>query len=700
VLVWPRLNDDEPASLSAASVGFVVVGVAKRLCFLILVLASDCLLQLRTMANKVMTSINIAPPTGPAIGDATYSSDGVIPALTFQVQVRARRRQLPAFVQWRLLLAWILMVLMPWTLQTRTFIQLALPHDMPAELVMASFSVGGTQEDQDLETRCPINGLWISGVWWNISPTHYVSSKDRNASDDGANVEEDEDGEARICHFVVPQYNTHGAYHIGTSASDVGDSSSITAAETGLFGSSVTVPSDCRNTSRSLPLLSYYFYHGSIGYYSFFEHGDGVFCASDLTGYVSAPHSLGSADFNGNALALDNNGGGVGESRSYMHRWSRWYVTVSLVLLTFRALVVHRSFLLSMHYGARCKRLGEPLDLRSALIFVNESARLAAHGASNKQRICLIYFLIEGLMGDLFMLVTKDGTSARTQYVSLGYNLASALSLLFEMIESTGWIGERTRCVVRRLFFNVETGLMGELLCAAVLHHYLTQLNRSPVLRLSVKRAKAASFYISSLLGHGAIVVGLVSSILIVRALGALVVAQLSLGSVKALSAPNCVDRALRGRMKHMMLRGYKWRDQNRRHLVYTREALKAFGLLQVRGYQLGEEVDTSTISTSVCDGEEDGIEGPSARTTLGATLFLVQHHAAWFASRRYVRLEAVGRITGEHIEPCSVFTCIGSAAFCDRILGASTFEVDTTVSQRLFTTLPPPAFETPAEVR
>lgn len=628
------------------------------------------------MANKVMTSINIAPPTGPAICDTSHSSDDVTPALPFQVQVRARRRRLPAFVQWRLLVAWSLMALMPWTLQARTFIQLALPHDMPAELVMASSSSGGRQDDHDLETRCPINGLWISGVWWNISPTHYIHRDDRNASGDDSN--EDEDDKARICHFVVQQYNTHGAYRIGTLASDTGDSSSIiTAAGTGLFGSSVTVPSECRNTSKSLPPLSYYFYHGSIGYYSFFEHGDGTFCASDSTGYVSAPHSLGSADFNGNALALDNNGGGVGESSSYTRRWSRWYVTVGLVLLGFRALVVRRSFLLSMHYGARCKRLGELLDLRSAFIFVNESARLAAHGASNKQRICLVYFLIEGLMGDLFMLVTKDGTNARTQYISLGYNLASTLSLLFEMVESTGWIGERTRCVVRRLFFNVETGLMGELLCASVLHHYLTSLNRSPVLRLSVKRAKAASFYISSLVGHGAIVVGLVSSILVVRALGALVVAQLSLGSVRALSAPNCVDRALRGRMKHMMLRGYEWRDQSRRHLVYTREALKAFGLLQVRGYQMGDEADTSTIATSVCDGEDGAVEGPIAQTTPGATLFLVQHHAAWFASRHYVRLEAVGRITDEHIEPCSVFTCVGSAMFCDRMLGACVSAAD-----------------------
>lgn len=450
--------------------------------------------------------------------------------------------------------------------------------------------------------------------------------------------------------------------------------------QSSLFGSSIAIPDECQNSSRPLPSMSYYFYHGSIGYYSFFEHGDGAFCSADAAGYVPVPHALGSADLNGNALARDNCGIKSDTSSATSCRWSRWYVTVGLLLLSYRVLVLRRSFLLCLHFGARCKRLHEPLTLRSAFVFVNESARLAAHGASNKQRTCLLYLLIEGLMGDLFMLVARDGSNARTQYVPLGYNLASALSLLFEMFEATRWIGERTRCLVRRLFFNVETGPMGELLCAAVLHHYLTSLNRSPALRLSVDRAQAVSFYVSSLFGHGMIVLGLASSILVVRALGALFITQFSLGSIRALRAPNCVDQALRGRVKHIMLRGYEWRDQSRRHLVYTRETLKAFGLLLMRGYQLDDDASARERQATTC------LPLAEETTTILVVLAVEQRLAqrcSWYNTMQRglrhgtIRLKAVGRITGEHVKPCNVFACVGSATFCDRMLGASTSEAD-----------------------
>lgn len=470
----------------------------------------------------------------------------------------------------------------------------------------------------------------------------------------------------------MQQYNIHGAYRLqsqGTSHSASRSNTSSTASEA--FESGVSLPHACQGTNTTPPSISYYFYHGNVGYYAFYEQGDGVFCSSDSTTYAVV-HSLGSADLNGNTLARDNRGSA--SSSSGQRRWSIWFNVVGTLWVPYRGVVVRRSLQLCMNYGARCQRHHEQLSLRNALVFVHESARLAAHGASNLQRAGLLYILIEGLMGDLFLLIAKDGAGARVQYVSLCYNLVSILSLLFGMLEATRWIGERSRCLVRRLFFNVETGLLGEILCAGVMHLYLTSLNRSPTLRSSLTPARVASFYVWSLVGHGTIVLGLVGFILSVRAVGALLIARFQFGGLAVLTAPNCVDLALRGRVKSSMLRGFEWRDRGWQ-LFYTREALKAYGVLQVRHRTQGVEDDCSKAKSSSSRISVQSNDADTGGGDAGAEKLLLVHHSVpWFQSRRGVQLVAAGHISGNHVEPCVPIACWGKAVFCDRMLGGASY--------------------------
>jgi hypothetical protein len=559
-----------------------------------------------------------------------------------QVRVRARRRALEQ-ARWHLLLAWACAVLAPWILQGRSFVKLALPHSIPANLVISSPELAA--RTQDIDAHCPVRGLNIAHAWWNVWPTQYSV------------VDDDQGDIGYICHFVVQQYNIHGAYRIGASVS-----SNATSSASKVFPTGDLPPNVCQETSETPPSISYYFYHGSFGYYAFFEQGNGVFCSSDSTAHVVAL-SLGSTDLNGNALAHDNCEGTSSDSGQW--RWSTWFTTIGTFWALYRGVVVHRSLQLCMSYGARCERLNEHLPLRSAFVFVHESAALAAHGASNLQRACLLYMLFEGLMCDLFLLIAKDGAGAHAQYVSLGYNLASILSLLFAMLEATRWIGER-RCLVRRLFFNVETGLIGEVLCAGLMHVYLTSLNRSPGFRSSIKPAEVASFYVWSLVGHGAIVLGLASFILSVRAAGALITVTIRFHTLAVLTAPNCVDVALRGRAKSAMLRGMVWHEHGLR-LFYTKEALKAYGVLQIRHPTEDVAIRHAAVNRSSrvsCHRSDGEITGPAFEK-----LMIVHHNIPWF-SRRGVQLIAVGHIIGNHVVSCSPVPCSGTAVFCDHMLG------------------------------
>ncbi|RLN87317.1 hypothetical protein BBJ28_00016387 [Nothophytophthora sp. Chile5] len=212
--------------------------------------------------------------------------------------------------------------------------------------------------------------------------------------------------------------------------------------------------------------FEHYFYHGSIGYYSLYGEVKGTYCIGDKTARLAK----------------------------------------------------------------RCDNMGTVIRLDHAMVYVQESMRLSAHGARNYHRVALVYLLVEGLMSDLFLLTTQEGIMGRVQCISLGYNLAGIMSMLFEMIEVMNWMRESTRYVLKRLLFNYETVLVGELICAGAMQYYVSSLNHSS-LKDTRPEAEAVSYYVMSLVGHAVI------------------------------------------------LGGYSW-DNGR--LYYTVEALKAFGIMKM----------------------------------------------------------------------------------------------------------------------
>lgn len=115
----------------------------------------------------------------------------------------------------------------------------------------------------------------------------------------------------------------------------------------------------------------------------------------------------------------------------------------------------------------------EGLRLNDAVVYAQESMRLSAYDARNYHRVphgvALLYLLVEGLMGDLFLLIAQEGIIGRLQYISLGYNLSGVMSMLYEMIETMHWLGEKMRSLIKRLLFNYETMLLGECICAAAM---------------------------------------------------------------------------------------------------------------------------------------------------------------------------------------------------------------------------------------
>ncbi|ETI40728.1 hypothetical protein F443_13962 [Phytophthora nicotianae P1569] len=217
---------------------------------------------------------------------------------------------------------------------------------------------------------------------------------------------------------------------------------------------------------------------------------------------------LGTYDINGVALATDPG--------SDMYRWSFYYSIVGAIWIVFRGLIIRRSYISCKRYGDKCDRMEVKLGRKSATIFVHESLRLSAHGASNYHRVLLLYFLLEGLMSDLFLLAATDGSFTWIQYVSLGYNLSGILLLLFEFVENTGCISENHRLFIKRLIFSYESSLLGELLSALGQSYVLTSLNQSDLQRTG-SIARAVSYYAWGLVGHGAIVSTLVGFLMCVR---------------------------------------------------------------------------------------------------------------------------------------------------------------------------------------
>ncbi|KAG3199822.1 hypothetical protein PC128_g5000 [Phytophthora cactorum] len=163
--------------------------------------------------------------------------------------------------QRKLLLVWLLAGVAPFVLQMRSFLKFVTPHKLTKSLIVPS---GSPEETRNLVEICPVRALILSGVWWNVEPTHYYLV-----------------GSKRICHFVAPQYNTHGNYLIGATKVEPYD----------------TTPTNCADDSYA---FDQYFYHGSIGYYSFYEEQTGTYCAKDNTVYIFG-NGLGSFDINGSS---------------------------------------------------------------------------------------------------------------------------------------------------------------------------------------------------------------------------------------------------------------------------------------------------------------------------------------------------------------------------------------------------------------
>ncbi|ETK80814.1 hypothetical protein L915_13596 [Phytophthora nicotianae] len=490
--------------------------------------------------------------------------------------------------QRKLLLVWLLAGIAPFVLQMRSYLKFVTPHKITQTLIVPS---GIPEETTNLEELCPVRALFLSGVWWNVEPTHYYIVRGN-----------------RICHFVAPQYNTHGNYLIGPTKVDPYD----------------TTPSNCADDSYA---FDQYFYHGSFGYYSFYEEQTGTYCAKDNIVYIYG-HGLGSFDINGSFLAKDRGNSG--------YRHSFYYGLVGSIWVTYRALVLRRSFISCKRYGRRCDEAGENLNRKEAVIFVQENLRLSAHGATIYHRFALVYLLVEGIMTDLFLLIANEGILAKIQYVSLGYNLSGFLLLIYEIVEASNCLREKYRLFFKRLWFSYETAFLGELLSAALQEQMITALNQANIFDKSKSTALAVSYYFWSLVGHGVFVLALTSFVLSVRTLWAIGYAwSRHQHHVRAIfTEPCCVDSVLKLRNKMTSLGGYRY-DNGK--LYYGASALKAFGLLQLE--------------------EKDGIE------------YLVLQKQYWLGTKRG-NLFVIGTISGQGVEPCEERPCTSEVAFFNRRLG------------------------------
>ncbi|KAK1939894.1 hypothetical protein P3T76_008217 [Phytophthora citrophthora] len=312
--------------------------------------------------------------------------------------------------------------------------------------------------------------------------------------------------------------------------------------------------------------MEQYFYHGSIGYYSFYEEQGGTYCSRDNTSYIRG-EGLGSVDINGAALAEDTGFDG--------YRFSYWLAIGGGIWLGFRALVLRRCYVTVKRYGQACHESGEMLNRKEAVVFVQENLRLVAHGATNYHRIVVLYLLIEGFMSDVFLLVASDGLSAKLQYASMGYNLSALVLLVFEIFEKMNCLSEKWRMFWKRLLFSYETAFLGEIVSAAVQQELLTMLNRTN-LKESRPTALAVSYYLWSLVGHGIFVVNVIGFLIGVRILSAVVYVSWKHGSLWVFFAPCSIDTTLKLRNKMTLLGGYRWKNHK---LLYTKSALKSFGL-------------------------------------------------------------------------------------------------------------------------
>ncbi|KAG3199840.1 hypothetical protein PC128_g4998 [Phytophthora cactorum] len=492
-----------------------------------------------------------------------------------------------------LLLAWVVAGVIPFILQLRSYLKFASPHKITQNLVVP---YGLEKETESLGDVCPVEGMLLAGSWFNIEPTHYFTTD-----------------QGRLCHFVIPQYNVHGTFLIGNKSIEP----------------YYTTPTSCMNSSLE---YSQYFYHGSIGYYSFYEEQTGSYCQNDHTAYIVG-QGLGTCDINGSLLAEDR-------GRSH-YSYSLWYSIGGAIWIFYRALVLRRSFISSKRHGRMCDEMRENLNRKEAMVFVQESLRLAAHGATNYHRAVVLYLLIESIMTDLFLLIANDGFLAKVQYVSMGYNLSALLVMVFEIVEDTRCLSEKWRVPIKRLLLSYETAFVGEICTAALQQYSLTLLNRSN-LKETRTTALAVSYYSWSLVGHGVFVLTIIALVISARALWALGYVWINHGTWAVFTAPCCVDKTLKLRNKMFLLGGYHWENGK---LYYTVSALKSFGLLKVN--------------------EKDGTE------------FLVFRKIRWF---RVLRddLFVFAAVSNHRVEPCDERPRAGVVGFCDRRLGGPLVETGT----------------------
>ncbi|OWZ04443.1 hypothetical protein PHMEG_00023653 [Phytophthora megakarya] len=483
-------------------------------------------------------------------------------------------------------LVWMTIGLGPLFLQIKGYAQFVTPHKISDNLISPIEEEAHTS---DLHQNCPVNELFMAGAYWNVNPTHYYHILD-----------------GVLCHYVMPQYNLHGNYYLGNYTVEPYR----------------TTPSSC--AEQSYPFTNY-FYHGSIGYYSFYAEGEGTYCALDDIAY-DVVRGVGTLDINGVALANDK--GRKGYLRSY------WYAFAGFVLVGIRCAVLRRSFIMCKRFARRCDHISEPIRLHHAVVFVQESMRLSAHGAKNYHRVLLLFLLLDqGLMSDLFLLITQEGFVGRIQCISLGYNLAGIMSMLFEIVQSMKWMGHRTEFLVKRLLFNYETALIGELITAAVMQYYLTTLNRSG-LRNTEKEALEISYYVMSLVGHGVIALGCVFVIVCTRSLGATGFVLWTFKTLRIFLKPCSVDATLGVRTKLVLLGGYVMENGE---LFYKSDTLKAFGLLRTT--------------------DEDGNE------------FLVYSKLRWISIPRDY-LYVCGTVLGVRVSRCEERQCSGVMSIFDQALG------------------------------
>ncbi|ETK74636.1 hypothetical protein L915_18609 [Phytophthora nicotianae] len=476
----------------------------------------------------------------------------------------------------------------PFFLQLRGFAKFVTPHKISENLITPADAV---QETTDLLNLCPATVMVIAGARWNACPTHYYRIKN-----------------GVRCHFTVPQYNAHGNYVMMNHTVMPHDTSSSSCAD------------------HSFPLEGN-FYHGSIGYYSIYAAASGTFCSLDNTTYLRVS-AVGTYDTNGSNLAYDR--GEHGYRKSY------WYILTGTAFILVRCVTLRRSFVSCKIFARRCDCIVESIRIQEAVVYVQESMRLSAHGARNFHRLLLLFLLIDqGVMSDFFLLSTQEGLLGRIQSISLGYNLSGVMSMLFEMVETMNWMSEKMRCQAKRLLFNYETVLIGELITAGVLQHYLTSLSRSH-LRDTEPAAEMISHYVMGLVGHIVLALGCLGIIVATRAIGAIVFVKLQFGTLRVLTNTCSVDAALGARSKLILLSGYIWENEE---LYYKPSVLKALGVLKA--------VDP------------DGYE------------CFVHTQLHWIAIPQD-NLVVLGTVANKRVEPCPERLCSGVVSLFDHTLGGS----------------------------